>query len=68
MRFRSEGGNSYRLELDGGITYQLRGRTENPALWSLDDDQIIRRELETKVGKLADVLVQLFSFEGGRFV
>ena len=68
MRFTREGGNSYRLELDSGVTYHLSRRTENPGLWSLDDNQIIRRELETKVGKLADVLVQLFSFEGGRFV
>ena len=55
MRFTREGGSSYRLELDNGITYQLRRRTENPGVWSLDDDQIIRRELRTKVRKLAAI-------------
>ena len=56
VRFTREGGSSYRLELDNGITYQLRRRTENPGVWSLDDNQIIRRELRTKVRKLAAIL------------
>ena len=58
VRFTREGGNSYRLELDSGVTYHLSRRTENPGLWSLDDDQIIRREFETKVRKLADDLLK----------
>ena len=56
VRFTREGGSSYRLELDNGSTYQLRRRAENPGVWTLDDDQIIRREFKTKVIKLADVL------------
>ena len=51
VRWTREGGNSYRLELDNGVTYQLRRRTENPRMWSVDDNQVIRRELQTKVSK-----------------
>ena len=55
MRVTREGEEIFSLQLDGGITYQLRRRREQPGLWMVGDQDIFRRELDMKVVKSSDV-------------
>ena len=55
VRVTREGDEIFSLQLDGGITYQLRRRREQPGLWMVGDQDIFRRELDMKVVKFSDV-------------
>ena len=56
VRVTSEGGDSFSLELQPGLTYQLRRRRENPGLWMVSGNQTFRRESDTKVVNSVDGL------------
>ena len=54
VRLKHEGKDTVHLELGSGFTYRLRRRTEVPAVWTVDDDQVFKRESDTKVRKIGD--------------
>ena len=56
VRVTSEGGDSFSLQLDTGITYPLRRRRENPGLWMVNGNQTFRRDSDTKVVNSVDGL------------
>ena len=56
VRVTSEGGDSFSLQLDTGITYHLRRRRENPGLWMVNGNQTFRRDSDTKVVNSVDGL------------